>query len=412
MDKQHYNELIENLENFIKENNIQSKKIYVFGHCNATEVLIDELLKRKISVEAILDNNVSKHGTSYNSVLIVNPLEITKENTSNTIVFIVARAYAAMAKQLKQMGYTGKIKKLVDYNSYAEYSLSPETIKSKYERMQRGEKHLEKVKEMYPNHFRIFCPFAALGDVYYMMSYLPYFLKERNRGQAIVFTIGKACANVVRMFGGVESSIFTQREMDETIQAVLYLRDKESYIPHQDRPYVVNLYKALYIKKILFETIYKCGVFALSIETEPYKPCNLKQYDKLSEIPYKQSVILSPYAKSVTNISMEYWEKIISYCKEKGYSIYTNVTSEEIELTGTKRLEVALNEIQSVVEHAGTFIGLRSGLCDVIKYADCKKIALYPDAFYSDTKWKMQEIYYLDGWQNIVVGEDFQWKIN
>ena len=237
-----------------------------------------------------------------------------------------------------------------------------------------------------------------------------YFLKERNKDKVVVFTIGKASADVVRMFGKVESQVFTQKEMDETIQAVLYLKDIESYIPHQDRPYVIKLYKALYVKKIHFEIIYKCGVFALPIETEPYKPCNLKQYKKLSEIPYKNSVILSPYAKSVTNISMEHWEQIISYYKEKGYALYTNVTSEETELRGTKRLEIALDEIQSVVEYAGTFIALRSGLCDVIKYANCEKIALYPDVFYSDTQWKMQEIYYLDGWENIIVGEDFKWK--
>ena len=276
--------------------------------------------------------------------------------------------------------------------------------------MQRGAERLARIKEDYPKHFRIFCPFAALGDVYYMMSYLPYFLEKRERKQAVVFTIGKACADVVRIFGGVEVQVLTQKEMDETIQAVLYLRDTESYIPHQDRPYVVNLYKALYIKMIPFEVIYKCGVFALPVDTKPYKPQNLKCYEKLVEIPYKKSVILSPYAKSVTTISMEYWEQIISHYKESGYSIYTNVTREEAELIGTRRLEVSLDEIQSVVEHAGTFIGLRSGLCDVIKYADCDKTAIYPDSFYSDTKWKMAEIYHLDGWNNIVIGEDFKWK--
>ena len=44
-------------------------------------------------------------------------------------------------------------------------------------------------------------------------------------------------------------------------------------------------------------------------------------------------------------------------------------------------------EIQSLVELAGVFIGIRSGLCDVIREADCRKIALYPDYCYCDTKW-------------------------
>ena len=131
MDKQHYNEMLATLSHFIQKNNIYNKSIYLFGHCNATEVLADELLHRGISVQAILDNNPAKQGTNYKSIPIVNPLEITKADMPNSIVFIVARAYASMAKQLKQLGYTGKVKKLVDYNSYAEYSLSQETIQAK-----------------------------------------------------------------------------------------------------------------------------------------------------------------------------------------------------------------------------------------------------------------------------------------
>ena len=73
-------------------------------------------------------------------------------------------------------------------------------------------------------------------------------------------------------------------------------------------------------------------------------------------------------------------------------------------------MEVSLDKIQSVVECVGTFIGLRSGLCDVIKYADCEKIALYPDYYYSDTKWKAIDMYALRGWKNIVVGDDFKWE--
>lgn len=305
MDKQHYEEMLENLEHFMKQNDLKHTQVYLFGHCNATEVLADELLKHEVSIQAILDNNASKHGTYYKTIPIVSPSKLMEKDTSHVVVFIVARAYASMVKQLRQFGFTGEVEKLVDYNSYAEYSLSPKTIHAKYKRMLRGATHLEQLKQEYKTHFFIFCPFSALGDVYYMMSYLPYFLADRRVKQAVVFTIGNACADVVRMFGGVGSKILTQKQMDETIQAVLYLKDTRSYISHQDRPYVIHLYKALYIKKISFEIIYRCGVFGLPIDTQPYKPSCLSIYKKLDAIPYKHAVILSPHAKSVTNISIE-----------------------------------------------------------------------------------------------------------
>ena len=62
-----------------------------------------------------------------------------------------------------------------------------------------------------------------------------------------------------------------------------------------------------------------------------------------------------------------------------------------------------LSELQCAAEYAGTFIGIRSGVCDVIREAACRKIALYPDCCYSDTRWKMAEIYHLEDFENIVV---------
>ena len=51
-------------------------------------------------------------------------------------------------------------------------------------------------------------------------------------------------------------------------------------------------------------------------------------------------------------------------------------------------------------------------MCDVIRTADCRKIALYPDYNYCDTKWKSIDIYKIDGFENIIVKDDFVWKKN
>ena len=68
--------------------------------------------------------------------------------------------------------------------------------------------------------------------------------------------------------------------------------------------------------------------------------------------------------------------------------------------------------MKSAVEQAGLFIGIRSGLCDVVRTAKCKKIALYPDYNYCDTKWKAIDMYAIDTFENIVVEEDYKWELN
>lgn len=426
MDKSHYEEMVSALDSLEQGNDIQNKKVYLFGHCNATEELVDLLLVRGYRPIAILDNNRNKQGNTYKFVPIVPPQDILSNNDEQTIVCIVARAYAAMSDQLKRLGYKGKIRKLVDYNSYADYSLSDETIIRMRARAERGVKKLNGLSYKYPGYLKVLCPFQALGDIYFMMSYLMYFLKKRNVRACVVGVIGNACGQAARLFcpnenGMVEVDgtilechieIFSQKDMDEIIQGALYTQDENVYIPHQDRPYVVNLFKALYIKKIPLEQIYCCGVFGLSANTKPISPTGFVDYPNLKDIPKNKGVIISPYAKSVTELPIYVWEQIIAYYKSIGKECYTNVAGEEEPLAGTIAISPPINEIKSVVERAGTFIGLRSGMCDVLRTAKAEKIALFPDYYYCDTRWKAIDMYSIDGWKNMVVKDGFEWKRN
>lgn len=411
MDRPHYEEMVGNLNELLEKDAIRNKKIYLFGHCNATEELADLLLERGFAVTAILDNNTAKHGKDYRDIAILPPQDVLHEEPEDTVICIAARAYAAMKDQLRRIGYKGQIHRLVDYNSYAEYSLSEDTIAEKTIRVERGIELLQKIKEKYPGYFRILCPFSALGDIFIMMSYLPYFLKKRGISRCVIGVVGNACAQVARMFGTDPVEVFTQKDMDETIQAVLYTNDSDSYIAHQDRPYVVDLHRALYTKCIPLEQIYCCGVFGLPEDTVPRKPAELKQYSGTERIERGNAVLFSPYAKSVTALPDTLWEQIVDNYLKRGYQCFTNVVGDEQPLAGTQPISPKIAEIQSLAEYAGTFIGIRSGICDVLKYAKCKKAALYPDYNYCDTQWKAIDMYAIAGWENIVVGEDFQWKM-
>lgn len=401
MDLQHYAEMKENFTQLKTAGVFERNIVFLFGHCNAAEELAELFLAEGYRVEAILDNSMTKQGMRYRDIPVVAPNQILEYE--NTVVCIVSRAYASMKAQLISMGYAGEVYGLVDYDSFSEYSLSEETQYRMKERIRRGELSLESMKRKYRGMFRVYCPFSALGDVVLAMSYLPWFLETEGIIRYVVFTVGNACAEVAKMFGVENVESLTQKEMDEQVQALIYQRSTDSFIAHHDRPYVISLCKILSVRKISFEELYKAGVFGLSGDFKPYFPVRLAVYDKLQEIPSGKAVILSPYAKSVANLPDKFWNSVIEYYSQKGYQLYTNAAGDEKELSGTLRLEVRLNELQSVVERAGIFIGLRSGLCDVIRGADCRKIALYPDCFYSSTRWKVEEIFHMDGWENVVI---------
>lgn len=412
MDRLQYEELMYNLKELEQAGELENKTIYLFGHCNETEELVNLLFEKGYHPAAILDNNEAKQGKEYKGIMIEPPDKILENNTERTIVCIAVRHYAAMSDQLKRFGYKGQIRKLVDYNSYADYSLSVDTVCRMKLRAERGKELLIRLNKDYPEYLKILCPFAALGDIYLMMSYLPHYLEQRNVKKCVIGIIGNACAEVVRLFGQYTVEIFSQKEMDETIQAALYVQDKMTFIPHQDRPYVVNLYKALYVKKIPLEQIYCCGVFGLPDGAIGYEPKCFTEYPDLQEIEAGKAVILSPYAKSVTVLPEKIWNQIIEDYNSQGYQCFTNVAGEQKALEGTKSISPMISEMKSVVERAGTFIGIRSGLCDVLRMAKAEKTALYPNYYYCDTKWKAIDMYSIDGWNNIEVKDDFVWKRN
>lgn len=412
MDKRYYTEMLEHLEMLEREEILRGKEIYLFGHCNATEQLAEVLRYRNYEVGGILDNNPSKQGTFFNGIPIIPPEAILSSDMLNTIVCIVARACAAMTRQLRQIGYRGRVERLVDYNSFSEYSLSEKTIAERKRRLDRGICRLKNLEEKYPGAFRIYCPFSALGDMFFTMSYLPYFLTERKIANYVICVADKTCKQVVDLFDGYRVEVCGQRELDEIIQASLYLGGTGFFIAHQDRPYVIHLHKALYNKCIPLELIYKCGIFGLSHETKAYRPVAWRDFPDLDIIQKGKAVVLSPYAKSVPVLDGKIWQSIVANYQKLGYQCLTNVVGDEQPLEGTLGISPSIAQLQSVVEYAGTFIGIRSGLCDVVRYARCRKIALYPDYCYSDTKWKAIDMYAIDGWENIVADEEFRWNAN
>ena len=244
------------------------------------------------------------------------------------------------------------------------------------------------------------------------MSYWGAFAEKRGIDNVVFCVPNPVLVDVIHMFGDYHVEVYEQKELDAMIQAALYTHDKNTFIAHQDRPYVVNLSKALYIKKIPLEQIYCCGVYGLPKDTVATKPnANRLVYKDIENIPKGKAVIFSPYAKSVTALDPKVWEKAANHYNGMGYKCYTNVVGDEKPLAGTESISPSLLELRSVVERAGTFIGIRSGLCDLIREAKAKKIALYPDYNYCDTKWKAIEMYWIEQFEyNLLVTEEIKWE--
>jgi hypothetical protein len=187
--------------------------------------------------------------------------------------------------------------------------------------------------------------------------------------------------------------------MDEFVQAIIFMREENCIIAHHDRPYTDNIISYLNKKFLSFVDYYRSAVYGLTKDIPAAVPTKFEPFDNHKQIPKGRSVILSPYAKSVTKLSDSFWEKIVAEYSKQGYKVYTNTTGDELPIYGTEALCLPISQIKAAVEHAGTFIGIRSGLCDVLDTANCRKIVVFPDCYYSTTPHKVEDFFAMPGWE-------------
>jgi hypothetical protein len=369
------------------------KAVFAFGHCNATEEMLDHLATLSVKVIAILDNNKAKQGSKYKEIPIV-PVERVLE-FENGMVLIANRFYEQMSMQLCKIGYKGSIVKVLEYNSFAEYSLSEETVKGKTERMLRGAKILEDIRERYPDKHLVICPHNALGDVYWAMSFLPAYMAHH---EVLAVVNGKGCGQVAEVFGQ-ENAVLQNDEMEEFTQAIIFKKEQNCIIAHHDKIYTDNAIKYINKHFISFIDYYKYIVFGLDKFAEPVLPSFNLPFENAEGILQGKTLIISPHAKSVVLLPSEFWQKIIGEYKSKGFMVCTSVNGNEEALENTIPISFALNRAVKALEFAGHFIGIRSGLCDVIHSAECSKSVIFPDCIYSTTKMKVSDFFALPGWK-------------
>lgn len=118
----------------------------------------------------------------------------------------------------------------------------------------------------------------------------------------------------------------------------------------------------------------------------PYDPAELNEIFCAHSLTPGRTVLLAPYAgkQNMWGIPMEFYTKLAARLQAAGYTVCTNSgdTKKEPPVPGTVPLLVPHRLIRVFCEAAGGFVGLRSGLCDIVSAAEgCRKIVLYdPDA--------------------------------
>lgn len=382
---------------------LQDAQLYAFGHTAATEQMRRRLGRYDITLTGILDNNPAKQGGSLHGVPVVAPRAIADVNVPS-VVLIASRFHTEMRQQLLDLRYAGEIIRV------GTASIEADTTSGRDR--DRGARLLDQLSIAHPDRHLVVCPFGALGDVYWALAYLPAFAAASRRlPPAVVLVVGEGCRQVARLFGHEDVYSFTQTEMDDLVGAVVDGGAREVTIAHHDRPHGDGApVRALDERFVAFTDMYRDLVYRLPARARPHAPrrnarAQAGQADPswASELPRSRAVLMAPYAKSVVPVPWSYWEHTAERYVSQGGVVATVVHGDEAPVPGTLALEIPIPELLDAVEHAGTFISLRSGLCDVAHTARARKVHVFPDAHYSTTPYKVADFFALAGWESVVL---------
>ncbi|MCI8479102.1 MAG: glycosyltransferase family 8 protein [Oscillospiraceae bacterium] len=231
----------------------------------------------------------------------------------------------------------------------------------------------------------------GMGDIFLLHEYLGYFLEKNKIETYVIIVPGSAAYRTVKLFGikNIEQISVEENKMLAMFKMFMTHGAKNLYIIHHDPPAIhtgiggriQGLHRTT-TRDMLLEVCFGLNKTEILPSSEAHFE-NDKKYlanvFKKNHLKPGKTVILSPYANSCASaLPMQTWVRIAKTLKKLGLTVCTNsIGKNEPAVEGTRAISIPLKYSKPFLEYAGYFIGMRSGLCDVVGRADCKMYVVY-----------------------------------
>ncbi len=238
----------------------------------------------------------------------------------------------------------------------------------------------------------LFCPWHGTGDIILIGRYLYYYLEQENIKNYVFLFRGNAERAAGKIYPYLlqneKNGILCDDCIDDFVRFCTFIGMENckvkslhhaSVIPQITCTDPFSGYNGISMK-----SMYIYATMNLKEEPSPRKAEFVRNnavclsYFELNYLIPGKTVILAPYSVSAKETPMDLWKHLASKLVYMGYSVCTNCSSKTETLPYTTPIFFDFLDAENFVEKAGYFIGWRSGLCDVIAGAECKKVVLYP----------------------------------
>lgn len=251
----------------------------------------------------------------------------------------------------------------------------------------RGYRIIKKLHKLYGKETHIIFMRGATGDTYIQMMFLDEYIKQKGVEKYILIGDAKGVKGLRRVFCIPRYLEYPTPIADCIEKAVLFFNGNELNVRmFFNWSYGMNIFNRCRIRmteKFTFLDTYK--YFALELEGDiNYRVPVFSDNSERDEFRWiKQgivkgkTVIISPDANSVTHLPVWFWNVIIKELQKWDYIVLVNCDYQN----DYRAADIFFSYEDSVplLNYAGFFLGIRSGLCDIISTSGCKKVILYPE---------------------------------
>lgn len=226
----------------------------------------------------------------------------------------------------------------------------------------------------------LYCNSVSSGDYFIFAAYLQEFIKANNIEKCSLII----CQSQSRLCQELGFKVHTL-DMIEFTAVVMYLHYKGGAYDN-----TIDFSPWLFLNKkkyFLNEPVY----------VNPLQKSKKYQNDLFENglLKEKRTVILSPYEQTLklngySVLPYSFWLELSKTLKEKGFCVCTNCMNnqEEPVIEDTLPVLPKYSEVCNFFETAGYYVGIRSGLSDIVSLSTLKKIILYPNKEAID-KWSL-----------------------
>lgn len=250
----------------------------------------------------------------------------------------------------------------------------------------------QKIKRLYPDKKRpiYVYDYSGLGDVYVICLYLNGNEKELSSKDIILTVIGNGCKKVTDLFRLPNVKVLSSLESI----CLTYLSNiaGPDLDIHPSTPFPQHVFSDIYAhylygKRLNMAEVYAHVMLGIREARISYPNNDLRQnsnklnnfFSENHQLQHGKTVIISPYANTVIGYPTSFWIMLIQKLKGLGFSVYTNCSGSEPEITGAPAFHFPLEIAEQVLNYAGFFVGIRSGFCDIICNTSAYKVIIYPE---------------------------------